>query len=180
MDALKRVIHEVHRRSLWQVLAIYLVGSWGALQAVQGITQAAGLPDWVPPGALILLLLGLPIVLATAFVQEGIGGDRTKASDAEGSAVSEPNPRTASHAAPAEISPATRPRVLTWRNAALGGVMAFAVLALSVGAYRVMWAKGLGPAASLVAQGTLDERERVVQADFGNVTPDSLLVAGNT
>jgi hypothetical protein len=59
MDALKRFIHEVHRRSLWQVLAIYLVGSWGARQAVQGITQAAGLPDWVPPGALILLLLGL-------------------------------------------------------------------------------------------------------------------------
>jgi hypothetical protein len=119
-------------------------------------------------------------VLATAFVQEGIGGDRVKVSDAESSAEGEPKLRTASHTARAEISPATRTGVLTWRNATLGGVIAFAVLALSVGAYRVMWAKGLGPAASLVAQGTLDERERVVLADFGNVTPDSLLVAGNT
>jgi hypothetical protein len=78
MTLLKRLIREVHHRSIWQVMGIYLVGSWGALEAVDGVTKNAGLPAWVPPFALVLLLLGLPIVLATAFVQEGMprrGGD---------------------------------------------------------------------------------------------------------
>ncbi|NIP60412.1 MAG: hypothetical protein GWM92_00535, partial [Gemmatimonadetes bacterium] len=74
MSAFRRVIHEVHRRSLWQVLSIYLVGSWVALQVVESLTESAGLPDWVPSFALVLLLIGLPIVMATAFVQEGMGG----------------------------------------------------------------------------------------------------------
>jgi hypothetical protein len=74
MDLLKHVIREAHRRSLWQVLSVYLVGSWGSLQVVEGVTENAGLPDWVPPFSLILLIIGLPVVLATAIVQEGISG----------------------------------------------------------------------------------------------------------
>ncbi len=30
------------------------------------------LPEWIPGFAVVLLMIGLPIVLATAFVQEGI------------------------------------------------------------------------------------------------------------
>ena len=48
MNAFRRLIHEIHRRSLWQVVSIYLVGSWGALQVADQVTQSAGLPDWVP------------------------------------------------------------------------------------------------------------------------------------
>jgi tetratricopeptide (TPR) repeat protein len=177
MDQLKRFIHEVHRRSLWQVLAIYLVGSWGALQAVQGITEAAGLPDWVPPGALILLLLGLPIVLATAFVQEGVGGGADVKASIE--PVGDGPDRTAERESAGATRPArdggARRQLLTWRNAIIGGVGGFTVLALLVGASSFMWARGLGPGGSLLAQGSIDERERVVLADFGNATADSLL-----
>ena len=74
MDHLTVLIHELHRRALWQVLGIYLAASWGVLQVVEVLTEAAGLPDWTPSMALILLLLGLPVVLATAFVQEGLPG----------------------------------------------------------------------------------------------------------
>ena len=28
---MKKLVHEIHRRSLWQVLGIYLVGGWLAL-----------------------------------------------------------------------------------------------------------------------------------------------------
>ncbi len=28
MSGLKRLIHEIHRRSLWQVLPIYVAASW--------------------------------------------------------------------------------------------------------------------------------------------------------
>jgi hypothetical protein len=70
---MKKLIQEAHRRSLWQVLGIYAVGSWIALQVVDVLVDNFGLPDWFPAFALGLLVIGLPIVLATAFVQEGVG-----------------------------------------------------------------------------------------------------------
>jgi hypothetical protein len=66
MSRLKKLITEVHRRSIWQVLGIYLVGFWVAYQITLGIVEGLGLPDWVPPFAIILFIIGLPIVLATA------------------------------------------------------------------------------------------------------------------
>ena len=47
MDRLKRLIREIHRRSLWQVVGVYLAGSWAALQVVNEIGDAVGLPQWV-------------------------------------------------------------------------------------------------------------------------------------
>ena len=48
MSRLKQLIHEIHRRSLWQVLGIYVLGSWLALQAVDTLAGALNLPDWAP------------------------------------------------------------------------------------------------------------------------------------
>jgi hypothetical protein len=48
---MKSLINELHRRSLWQVLGIYLAGSWIALQVVDVVNQNFGLPDWVAPFA---------------------------------------------------------------------------------------------------------------------------------
>ncbi len=73
MSGLKQLIQEIHRRSLWQVVGIYLVASWIVFQVIQTLTEGLGLPEWFPAFALGLLLIGLPIVLATAFVQEGVG-----------------------------------------------------------------------------------------------------------
>lgn len=112
-----RLIHEIHRRSLWQVLGIYLVGSWVALQVVDVLANNFGLPDWFPAFALALLVLGLPVVLATAFVQEGV-------------VPSEPEPGAVG-AAGAEREPtARREGLLTWRNVLLGGLAAFGVWGL--------------------------------------------------
>ena len=53
----------------WKALAIYAV----AFVAVAILAKAAivgiGLPDWVFPGALIVMALGLPAVLWTGYVQ---------------------------------------------------------------------------------------------------------------
>ncbi|UCC74063.1 MAG: hypothetical protein JSV86_05750 [Gemmatimonadota bacterium] len=78
MNRIERLIAEIHRRSLWQVLGIYLVGAWIAFQIVQTLTEGLGLPDWFPGFALGLLILLLPVVLATAFVQEGVRGPRRR------------------------------------------------------------------------------------------------------
>jgi hypothetical protein len=38
---LKRLIHEIHRRSLWQVLGIYFVGAWLTFQGIEALTRAS-------------------------------------------------------------------------------------------------------------------------------------------
>ncbi|MEE8447753.1 MAG: hypothetical protein V3S52_08890, partial [Gemmatimonadota bacterium] len=111
MSRLRQLIHEIHRRSLWQVLGIYVLGSWLALQAVDTLAGALNLPDWAPPLALFLLIIGLPIVLATAFIQEGA---RPASVEAAGEEAAEPGShKTGSHH-----------RFFTWRNAMLGAVAA--------------------------------------------------------
>ena len=54
MSRLRGLIQEIHRRSLWQVLGIYLVGAWVALQGIEALVSG----------------LGLPIVLVTASAPE--------------------------------------------------------------------------------------------------------------
>lgn len=54
---------------LIQVLVIDLGASWVLLQVVNELSAALSLPDWVSPVAVILLLIGLLIILATAWVQ---------------------------------------------------------------------------------------------------------------
>ncbi|MCK5410596.1 MAG: hypothetical protein KAJ67_00805, partial [Gemmatimonadetes bacterium] len=131
MAHLKQLIHEIHRRSLWQVLGIYLIGSWLVLQVVDTLAGALNLPDWAPALALFLLIVGLPIVLATAFVQVGPTGSK------------------ALHAEAVELNvPGARHGLLTWRNAILGGVGA----ALLWGGFAAGWFLfGRGPVGAPIA-----------------------------
>ncbi|MDX1648084.1 MAG: hypothetical protein R3304_13135 [Longimicrobiales bacterium] len=184
MNGIKELIHEIHRRSLWQVTGIFLAASWGVLQVVEVLTQTAGLPDWTPSMALVLLLLGLPVCLATAFVQEGMPGE-SRSSDAgeAGTTTSEgtaevvsgesEHDTTALHRASARAS--TTRRLLTWRNAILGGVGAFALLGFSLIAYFVMWSTGVGPVGNLQAQGFIETGDPVLLADFEDNTDDASL-----
>lgn len=156
---MKNLIDELREGSLWQVLVMYIGASWIVLQVVDVIGNNFGLPDWVAPAALILLLVGLPIVLATAFVQRGLRSKLAEPSARVPGAVGEGT-------APAAPAPTGARRLFTWKRALLGGVGAFALLALVAGAWLVMRAAGIGPAGTLVSRGELEERALVVLADF--------------
>ena len=65
--------------------------------------------------AVALLVIGFPIVMATAFIQEGIGHEHTLAGEEE--AASEIS----------TASPTVSRTLFTWRNAMAGGVAAFAL-----------------------------------------------------
>ncbi len=190
MTLLKDLIHEAHRRSLWQVLGIYGVAAWVSYEVILGLVEGLGLPDWVPPFAVVLFLIGLPIVLATAFVQEGMGSGEDgepalnapsraasgqEASAGQGPADHQGPERARSHAGVPATGGGLHHRLLTWRNALLGGAAAFTLLGTLAGGYLLMWNAGIGPVGSLVAQGILDERDAVVLAEFDNATPDALL-----
>ena len=68
---MRSVVQEIHGRSMWQVAGLYVAFTWLVLQVVQTLAEGLGFPDWVVPFALILLAIGFPIVLATAFIQKG-------------------------------------------------------------------------------------------------------------
>lgn len=119
MEQLKRLIREIHRRSLWQVLAIYVGASWVVFEIVQTVTEGLGLPDWFPAFAALLLLIGLPIVLATAFVQEGLSPAQRHDPTLMPSARAESAVR---HDEKEGVG-----RLFTWRNAILGGMAALAL-----------------------------------------------------
>jgi tetratricopeptide (TPR) repeat protein len=171
----KKLIHEVHRRSLLQVLGIYMAGSWVVLQVVQQLVESAGLPDWVSAFALVLLLIGLPVVMATAFVQEGTPGAGAAGAAPEAAAAPESSDAVAvvTAAAPAPVArPATHHRLFTWRNAIVGGVLAFGILIIVSAGFMYMRTQGIGPVGSLIASGVLDERSPVILAMFESNDPD--------
>ncbi len=183
---MKKLIHEIHRRSLWQVLGLYAAGSWIVLQVVDQLVQSAGLPNWVPSLALVLLLIGFPMVLATAFVQ--VGMRRQIASDEAPEAVpaqtetqvaadtSSPAPRPASSApTKAEASSWFKSNVFTWKNAIAGGIAALALFGAATAVWMVLRGAGVGSAGTLVAKGLIEDGERVVLADFSG--DSSLAVA---
>ena len=63
---------------------------------------------------------------------------------------------------------------ITWRRAFRGGAIAVGAFALAVIAIMIMRVFGVGPAASLLAAGTLHGRERLIVVDF-NAGKDSSL-----
>jgi TolB-like protein len=176
MSGLKRLIHEIHRRSLWQVLGIYLVGAWIGYEIIQALTEGLGLPDWVLGFAVVIFIIGLPIVLATALVQEGVPAPSHKDSSLP------PDDQVA----PEARRPDARPGILrlrqlfTWRNAIVAGVAMLALLAVSATGFMGLRAAGIGPFGTLLTRGLLEERDRIVLADFENQTSDPLLAVAAT
>ena len=179
MSRLKNLIHEVHRRSLWQVLAIYVAVAWVVLQAVEVLTSSYGLPPWFPALAAALLLMGLPFVLATAFVQEGVpignradptlipeASDPTLLPDTGGPAVevgSKPSPTKAGglHG------------LFNWRNAIVIGAALFAIWGVVSLGWLFTGFKGLVVKAE--AADFFAETDRVLVVEFENKTDQAAL-----
>lgn len=116
MSRWKQLLREIHTRSLWQVLGIYLGASWVVLEVVATFIEQGIGPEWAFPGAIFLLLLGLPLVLATAIIQKGIG--RRAASAAKAAATD--GGGTASSPTIGVLASKLR-RLFTWRTALLSG-----------------------------------------------------------
>jgi tetratricopeptide (TPR) repeat protein len=120
MSRLKRLLQEIHQRSLWQVLLVYLGASYAILEAVDLFIDRLGLPDWFFPLAAILLLIGLPVAVATALANSERGVTALEEGATAESETAEAPEATATAEAP------RRARRLNWRTAISAGVVAFA------------------------------------------------------
>jgi tetratricopeptide (TPR) repeat protein len=130
-------------------LAAGVFGAVGlvVLGVVYLLVMQVGLPMWVFGSAVALLLVGLPIVVATGVVE------RARASGAASEGV--------------------LGRLLTWRRTLMGGAVAFGALAVVTAGMATTRALGIGPAATLISSGEMGQRERLILADFENRSGDS-------
>jgi hypothetical protein len=129
LSDIRQILREIHRRSLWQTFAFYIVISVVVYEVSSSIAVRRGLPDWFMLLSLILLIVGLPIVMITAVLQEGI--PRIGRSD--------PQLRIdLSEDVVQRAHPTGLRRLFTWRNAILGGVAAFTLWAVVAAGWLVL------------------------------------------
>jgi len=147
-----RSFPEARRGTPWLVLGGYALFGWLVLQIAEPLRSRYALPPWLGQATLIALVLGSAVLLLTALAQTARKGGRSRTGYAGDLA-----------------------RLLTLRNAAVGGVLVALILAATIAGYAAMRALGIGPPATLIAQGRFEERGEVVVADFANETRDSLL-----
>ena len=70
MSRLRKLISEVHQRSLWQALLIYLGAGWAVFEIVRRVTEGLDLQLLLPALPALILLIDLSVLLAIAFVLE--------------------------------------------------------------------------------------------------------------
>ncbi len=135
MKRIMRALREIHRRLLWVPVAIYIFFSILAYQASHHIIERQDLPIWFVDFALLLLVVGLPIILTTTIVQEGIprlGRSDPSLNIALAEDASDPDALEVGRTPPGLWA------IFTWRNAALGGVAAFILYLLVAGAWLLL------------------------------------------
>ncbi|MBI4513389.1 MAG: hypothetical protein HY702_04685 [Gemmatimonadetes bacterium] len=121
-----RVARWFREHRLFQVYAIYFAASWLVLQVAAIFISNFGLPQWFFPAAVLLLLIGLVLLTATAMAQRAAAAQATP-------------PTVESIAASLK---AGRLPALTWQRAILGGVVAFALWGAAAAAFILL--RGVG------------------------------------
>ncbi|HSG81439.1 MAG TPA: tetratricopeptide repeat protein, partial [Gemmatimonadota bacterium] len=159
MNWFKRLIIDIHRRSMWQVLGIYLLGGLAAYQVVQSLTEGLGLPGWFPGLAIVLLIIFFPVVLAIAMVREERPPKETKE-------LHSPPPKGRGPSAGDEETEGRR----FSRRGALFGVIA--VLALW-GLAAALWILAGGSTGPATGQADEPTRLKLVVLPFENLGPSA-------
>jgi tetratricopeptide (TPR) repeat protein len=159
------------RAMLMRALAVYA----GAFIAVAILARAAiiaiGLPDWVFPGALAVMALGLPVILFTAYTQYVSHRMATATPTyTPGGTQSLGNV----HGTMATFAIRASPHV-SWKRTMRGGIIAVGVFVALVAGYMVLRMLGIGPAGSLLASGKLSASDKVLVSRFDAPGPDSSL-----
>jgi len=146
------------RRRLGRALLWYALSFIAVALIARAAIIAIGLPDWVFPGALVVMALGLPVILFTGFVHRGTHQALTAAALTPGGTPTQ-------HSTLTRLAVKASPWV-SWRRTALGGVAALTAFVLLVVGFMILRALGIGPAGSLLASGKLADRDRLMVTDF--------------
>ncbi|HEY4320378.1 MAG TPA: protein kinase [Gemmatimonadales bacterium] len=150
------------RVTIWRALAVYAAAVVAVAILARSAIIAIGLPDWVLPGALLVMALGLPPILFTAYTQH-VRRQRATA--------------TPSGAQPMQGVMARVGSQLSWPRILRGGLIAGGIYVLLIAGFMTMRALGIGPAGTLLAAGKLSTSDNVLVAAFDSPGADSSLGA---
>lgn len=123
------LLDRLKRARVVQVLAVYLGASWVVLQIADVLAEALSLPDWILPVCVLLLLVGVIIILATAWIQS-LASTTAKEEAGEIPSDWEIAPADALQSLKAGKLPH-----LTWGRSILGGIVTLSVLLGGTGLY---------------------------------------------
>ena len=151
--------------SLKRALGIYAVTFASVVILAKAAAVGIGVPDWVMPTTIGLMLVALPLILATGYVQRV--ARKTLIATPRGAT---PAPGTTVATLALKASP-----YLSWRHVGRSIASAIISFALLVTVLMGLRPLGLGPLASLMASGTLHARDKVLVADFTSTGADTTL-----
>lgn len=160
------------RGMLKKALFVYAVAFVAVALVAKAAIVVIGLPDWVFPGALVVMALGLPVILFTAYTQYVT----RRAFTATPTYTPGGTPSMSVHGTMATMAMKASPH-LSWRRAAMGGAYAVGAFVVLIGAFMGLRALGIGPVGSLLARGRFTQRERVLIDDFAVQNSDTALGA---
>jgi eukaryotic-like serine/threonine-protein kinase len=158
------------RGMLVRTLVLYAVAFLPVGLIAKAAVTTIGLPNWVFPGALIVMALGLPAILLTGYVQ-GVVRRVAGATPTFTPGGSQSQP---AHGTLATLALKASPH-MSWRRTQMGGVYAISGFVLLVGVFMLLRALGVGPAGSLLATGRFDSKEPILVTDFTVTNADSAL-----
>ena len=153
-----------------KALIAYVVTCGAIALLAKAAIVGIGLPDWVLPGALIVMALVLPTILWTGYVQRVT----RRALAATPAYTPGGSPALAVQGTMARMALKASP-TLSWYTSARGGVYAMSTFVVMIVAFMGMRHFGIGPFGSLIANGTFKARDRVIIADFTASNADSSL-----
>jgi len=161
------------RPMLWRALGVYAASFAAVAIVARAAIVAIGLPSWVFPGALIVMALGLPAILFTAYTQYVARRAATATPTyTPGGTPSLAQPRGTMATMAIKASPH-----VSWKRTTRGGIIALGAFALVVAGFMVLRALGIGPAGSLLASHKLAASDKVLVATFEAPQADSSLGA---
>ncbi len=145
---------------------MYVIAFAASVILAKAAEVAFAVPDWVMSTTIAIMLIGIPLCLATAYVQRV---SRRAATSTPRTAAGTAAPTTLSTIA-VRASP-----YLSWQR--MRGLMAstlgsFALLVVVLMALRPL---GLGPLKSLMASGQLHDRDKILIGDFTSTGSDTTL-----
>ena len=154
---------------VWKALGAYAAAFVFVAVLAKAAIVAIGLPDWVFPGALIVMALGLPVILFTAYVHR-----TTKRLVTQTPTYTPGGSPSMQQGTMQTIAIKASPH-MSWRRTAMGGVFAVGAFVALIGAYMALRALGIGPFGSLLAAGAIKSNERLLVGDFTSQAADSAI-----
>ena len=154
-----------------KAIGLYVLATGAAAILAKAAVVGIGLPDWVFPGTMIVMLLGLPALLATAYVKRVARQVITATPTLTPGGTTVPKIPGGTMAT---LALRVNPHV-SWRRTARGGIYAMSTFVLLIIVFMTLRALGIGPWGSLLAKGSLGQNSAIVVGSLTSEPGDSAL-----